>query len=84
MTAVRSVSSGQSRSQSYVYTGYCRCCRGCRCCYSVLLFLEQLFCCFLLLFVIVYRMAKFIAGSLNLIPVYYFFFFNLLSNAIYI
>ena len=75
------VSSEQSGSQSYVHAECCRCCRSCC---SVLLFLEQLFCCFLLLFVIVYRMAKFVAGSLNLILVYYFFFFNLLSNAIHI
>ena len=29
-------------------------------------------CCFLLLFVVVCGMAKFVAGSLNLIPVFYF------------
>ena len=42
----------------------------------LLLLLQQQCCCFLLLFVIVCRMAKFVAGSLNLIPVFPFSSFN--------
>ena len=39
-------------------------------CVPVLMLLQQQCCCFLLLFVIVCRMAKFVAGSLILIPVF--------------
>ena len=38
----------------------------------LLLLLQQQCCCFLLMFVIVCRMVKFVAGSLNMIPVFYF------------
>ena len=36
----------------------------------LLLLLQQQCCCFLLMFVIVCRMVKFVAGSLNLTPVF--------------
>ena len=39
-------------------------------CVAMLMLLRQQCCCFLLLFVIVCRMTKYIAGSLNLIPVF--------------
>ena len=38
----------------------------------LLLLLPQQCCCFLLLFVVVQRIVKFVAGSLNLIPVFSF------------
>ena len=38
----------------------------------LLLLLQQQCCCFLILYVIVCRIAKFVAGSLNLIPVLFF------------
>ena len=54
----------------YMHTGCC-CCRCCCCCCSVpVLLLQQL-----LLFVIVCRMAKNVAGSLNLVPSSVFFLF---------
>ena len=70
------VSSEQSISQYYMYTECCcrcRCCCCCWCCCSVcvpilLLQLQQQCCCFLLRFVIVCRMAKIVAGPLNLLP----------------
>ena len=43
----------------------------------LLLLLHQQCCCFLLLFVIVCRLDKFVAGSLNLIPVFSFPSFKL-------
>ena len=55
------VSCKQSRSQFFMHVHiYAECC--CRC-----------FCYFLLLFVIVCRKAKFVAGSLNLAPVLFVF-----------
>ena len=45
---------------------YCYCCHTCCCCCCCCC------CCLLLLFVIVCRMTKFAAGSLNLIPVFSF------------
>ena len=58
--------SEQSRGQLYKHT---KCC--CHCCcsvYAILPLLQQRCC--LLLFVIVCRMVKFVAGSLNLIPAF--------------
>ena len=44
-------------------------------CVPILLLLQQQCLCFLLLFVIVCRRVKFVASSLNLIPVFYFISF---------
>ena len=54
----------------YLHTECC-CCRCC-CCGVAILLLQQQCWCFLLLFVIVCRMAKFVADLLNLIPVFSF------------
>ena len=53
------------------------CCRRCCCCCCVAMLCcccccSCCCCCLLLLFLIVWRTAKFVAGSLHLIPVFYF------------
>ena len=50
----------------------CCCCSGCCYVYCLLLLRQHQCRCLLPLFVIVCRMAKFVAGSLNLIPVFSF------------
>ena len=62
------VSSEQSRSQFYMRT---ECCNHCAAAAALLLC-----CCLLLLFAIVCRMAKCVAGLLNLVPAFYFSSFN--------
>ena len=67
------VSSEQSRSQLYIQSAAAAAAAAAALCVAILLLLlQQQCCCFLLLFVIVCRMAKFVAGSLNLIPVFSF------------
>ena len=77
-TMVIEVSSAQSRSRFCIYIYRCMqsaaaaAAAAALCVDILLLLLKQQCCCSLLLFVIVGRMAKFGASSLNLIPVVYF------------